>query len=47
MLGCSFGVRRSFARVPEIPKHTDECVSAPSGGRATNNDAVTGAARSK
>lgn len=28
LLGCSFGVRRSFARVPEMPKRTDECVSA-------------------
>ncbi|EFP57977.1 hypothetical protein [Dermacoccus sp. Ellin185] len=47
LLGCSFGVQRSFARVPEMPKRTDECVSAPSGERATNNDAVTGAARGK
>jgi len=30
-----------------MPKRTDECVSAPSGERATNNDAVTGAARGK
>ena len=35
------------AVVPEMPKRTDECVSAPSGERATNNDAVTGAARGK
>ena len=35
------------AVVPEMPKRTDGCVSAPSGERATNNDAVTGAARGK
>ena len=35
------------AVVPEMPKRTDECVSAASGERATNNDAVTGAARGK
>lgn len=35
------------AVVPAMPKRTDECVRAPCGERATNNDAVTGAARGK
>lgn len=35
------------ALVPELPERTDERGSSPSGERATNNDAATGAARSK